>query len=622
MTFHVRRRPQDLYPRKRKKKPYNSESALMADCPMLVELNVDGSDVHARLPQRFRLAQNVTEVGSDPAHGHALVLPSTPFIHPRHCVVAHTEPGIVTVTPCHPEAETYVNGQRIVETTFLSHGCTVRFGRNHVFRFLDPAQDMRTASSVTLPNPEAYANYAHYPGPNGTNPRMNGNGNGYRPEVSPMGSAMTPVAGAGGRDNILPAVLEFREETEDAFFDAITIGLDVNPVQFKLAPTYTIYMATRFRASTHYRPELIPEERAIRLTAMLDAVADSIFGTVESNHRDSATLAFWMANSSELLHFLKSDRHITSFSLRAQDILAETVHNAFKFLVRFFQEELELSMPGIVTENEDDELATQGILRVLTAAMGLLRKCRVNAALTIQLFSQLFHFINMWTFNLIVSSETKNYCTHRWGLRIKKRMGKVEQWAEKQGLELAADCHLARVVQAAHLLMARKNTAEDIASVSSICFKLNSLQLRTLLNKYETTPDEKPISREMIDTIVRVAENTVDEVTSSEGREVRLEEDYVLMLPFLLPEDGYSCDIVKGVPGGLTEFIAPLQRAGLCVMTPQPTSLGKFYITVSHYSKSQIFVQKFNFDKTPTFSQVFHQNFFDNFSREIKVVNS
>ena len=27
---------------------------------------------------------------------------------------------------------------------------------------------------------------------------------------------------------------------------------------------------------------------------------------------------------------------------------------------------------------------------------------------------------------------------YRWGLKIKKRMGKVEQWAEKQGLELAA----------------------------------------------------------------------------------------------------------------------------------------------------------------------------------------
>ena len=45
-------------------------------------------------------------------------------------------------------------------------------------------------------------------------------------------------------------------------------------------------------------------------------------------------------------------------------------------------------------------------------------------------------------------------------------------------------------------------------------------------------------------------------------------------------------------------------------------------LTKTHYSKSQIFVQKFNFDKTPTFSRVLHQIFFDNFSREIKVVNS
>lgn len=70
--------------------------------------------------------------------------------------------------------------------------------------------------------------------------------------------------------------------------------------------------------------------------------------------------------------------------------------------------------------------------------------------------------------------------------------------------------------------------------MSSICFKLNSLQLKTLLNKYEAAPDEKPISKEMIDTIVRVAENTVDEAANADGREVRLEEDYVLQLPFLL----------------------------------------------------------------------------------------
>ena len=58
------------------------------------------------------------------------------------------------------------------------------------------------------------------------------------------------------------------------------------------------------------------------------------------------------------------------------------------------------------------------------------------------------------------------------------------------------------------------------ASVSSICFKLNSVQLKTLLRKYEPGPQEAPISAEMIETIVRVAENTVDEMTNSEGKEV------------------------------------------------------------------------------------------------------
>ena len=36
----------------------------------------------------------------------------------------------------------------------------------------------------------------------------------------------------------------------------------------------------------------------------------------------------------------------------------------------------------------------------------------------------------------------------------------------------------------------------------------------------------------------------------------------------------------------------------------------KILILGAHYSKSQIIAQKFNFDKTPTFSRVLHPNFF------------
>ena len=88
--------------------------------------------------------------------------------------------------------------------------------------------------------------------------------------------------------------------------------------------------------------------------------------------------------------------------------------------------------------------------------MSLLRRCRVNAALTIQLFSQLFHFVNVWAFNCVVTSPSPAssvcYCSRAWGLRFKSRLAQLEVWAERQGLELAADCHLARIIQAAHLL--------------------------------------------------------------------------------------------------------------------------------------------------------------------------
>ena len=48
-----------------------------------------------------------------------------------------------------------------------------------------------------------------------------------------------------GSDPILPAVLEFREETEDAFLRAVITQLDPSSLQFKLAPTYTLYMSAR-----------------------------------------------------------------------------------------------------------------------------------------------------------------------------------------------------------------------------------------------------------------------------------------------------------------------------------------------------------------------------------------
>lgn len=42
-----------------------------------------------------------------------------------------------------------------------------------------------------------------------------------------------------------------------------------------------------------------------------------------------------MANASELLHFLKSDRHICAFSLDGQDLLAEAVNHIFEKKMKY-----------------------------------------------------------------------------------------------------------------------------------------------------------------------------------------------------------------------------------------------------------------------------------------------
>lgn len=44
----------------------------------------------------------------------------------------------------------------------------------------------------------------------------------------------------------------------------------------------------------------------------------------------AGALAFWMANASELLNFIKQDRDLSQITLDAQDVLAHLVQMAFK----------------------------------------------------------------------------------------------------------------------------------------------------------------------------------------------------------------------------------------------------------------------------------------------------
>lgn len=87
-------------------------------------------------------------------------------------------------------------------------------------------------------------------------------------------------------------------------------------------------------------------------------------------------------------------------------------------------------------------------------------------------------------------------------------------------------------------------------------------ELIFLLLLHISLNDKTFIYRDLIDNVVAVAENTADELIRNQGQEVTLEEDPQLQLPFLLPEDRYSCEVIRGVPPGLKEFLNPLAGIG------------------------------------------------------------
>lgn len=65
---------------------------------------------------------------------------------------------------------------------------------------------------------------------------------------------------------------------------------------------------------------------------------------------------------------------------------------------------------------------------------------------------------------------------------------------------------------------------------------------------------------------------------------VCLEEALELPLALLIPEDGFSSDVVRGIPAGLVDFLSPLQAAGMCRLAAQPTSIGLWTVYMHQYN--------------------------------------
>ncbi|TNM94739.1 hypothetical protein fugu_017498 [Takifugu bimaculatus] len=480
LVFQLKKRPPDYPGRKGRKvddkamRKDSSSSLPPEKLPYLVELSPgrgnhyayyayrhheDGSDSRDK-PKLYRLQHSITEVGSDCTEDGAIQLLG-PGILPHHCNLMHTD-GMVTVTPHGPDADTFVDGQRVTETTVLRPGSTLQFGSAHVFKFVDPMYDQggkkepgammrsrhksgvwsspRSNAQLRTEHAELEIRGAGDVGRYGSfrlirqqvpdslqetdnlQTASSGKLEMERGMVKPMmrGEQQDSRSqdGAEKAELTLPASIEFRDNSEDTFLSAIINYTNSSTVHFKLSPTYVLYMACRFVLSPSYRPDMSPSERTHKVIAIVNKMVSMMEGVIQKQKNIAGALAFWMANASELLNFIKQDRDLNRVTLDAQDILAHLVQMAFKYLVHCLQADLNNYMPAFLDDPEEhnpQRPKIEDVLHTLTGAMSLLRRCRVNAALTIQLFSQLFHFINMWLFNKLVTDKESGLCCHYWG---------------------------------------------------------------------------------------------------------------------------------------------------------------------------------------------------------------
>ncbi|XP_065650101.1 afadin isoform X2 [Hydra vulgaris] len=677
--------------------------------PYFLELTPEGKEINYK-PKIYYIKPHETVIGSsrNPSSDVQYMQLFSPKILPSHCSIVNAD-GTVSMVPHGPDADVRILGKRIYDTSLLKSGDIVQFGGLHTFRFCNPLDDADDASSIAsggfreslinssnndLPlynkkdthssiSPEMMELILNEKGSivdddhtlettfgvsgevetNKTKKQMysaksvdNLQDTSYHSQTSNLRdsyrkyrqSAPDILNSLNNVDNLLPASLSFIDNGKDAFFAAVISEVNGAALSFKLAPTYTLYLAARYVLTQSFHPGINSSEQARLVGNITKQIAISLQQTIQENDCLAGGLAFWMANASELLHFYRQDIDLGPLTQTAQAILAQSIQEAFALLVNAMEEQLSLALPAFLDPSDtvdihpeeldailNDEVLERAestellnwtsddnhrtfrindgpyggtvgeqwitpalrikhhgvpimadILYILSSAMSLLRRCRVNAALTIQLFSQLFHYINMWVFNRIILEPDLRLCTRLWGNCLRVRLSYVEAWAERQGLELAADCHLARIVQTAHLLEARKDTIEDLADLTSTCFKLNSLQIRVLLENYLPEDYEPLLPQDVIDSIVSIAESTSDELTHNDGREVKLEEDIQLQLPFLLPEEGYSSDIVRGVPPGLQEFLEPLCATGLCELILNQQSMGVWTVYQEPYKDS------------------------------------
>lgn len=458
--------------------------------------------------------------------------------------------NVVSIVPDH-DAEITINSHRIYGETRLRSGDIIRLSRENSFRFDNPEEFGLSQYSSEDSPPRSERSVSSRPpsipaSPASVRKRVGG---GSTPaqvleeRLPPIGAEDDEQAARLRAEAKAQAVFPFEIGDEDALLSALISNINPHAVSFKLLPAYGVYLITRYCQQEY-------DDKALNALMLKIATLLKMALYTSRTGKDVASLAFWLANSSELLMALRSDDTLASCqAAEAQLLLTDAIEEALSTLRADVQERITPGFVALLTENtmlsetlrgkrkgsQDKKVDVAYVVDSLKAVLHLLRNAMVTDSIVDQFFSQLYYYVGASVFNLFIRS--KEYFRWDTGLTLRFNLTRLTEWSKDHGLNIDVEKHLQHIIQASMLLQANKSSLSHLDFICESCDRLNSKQIDRILRGYRKSSDEVNVPVPLIDCIKARAMNhadKLDEDDDSVACKVILERNESFVLPFRL----------------------------------------------------------------------------------------
>ncbi|GAA5801767.1 DIL domain-containing protein [Helicostylum pulchrum] len=320
-------------------------------------------------------------------------------------------------------------------------------------------------------------------------------------------------------------------------------------------PANIIFLCARF--AHYYTCRELVHQLISKAVARIDTA-------VKTSSQDVHIMAFWIANLSQLLYYLKKDVGLVVATAEYQLEISELISETYTLLVTDSEKRMDRVLEPAMIEYEqlgglevvefaDDwhrffrrsrfssssnrrsvgntqaespvpqtrsTLTPQSVTSLLTSILYVLQSYDVHPVIVIQAMAQLFHFLSCEMFNRILSN--KKYLCRSKALQIRMNLTVIEEWVREHHLPSTLGAYFNPVVQLVQLLQCVSQLQDlmDFISTTKSFDLLNPMQVKRLVLNYRYEVSETRLKEEVEKYTMQIAEDTIKSIQGEQQQQL------------------------------------------------------------------------------------------------------